>query len=75
KVLRADAGLGNTQPPGCPGIGDEVQVDGVTRIWGDVDCSLALNPVDSLKILRSDAGLPFSQANGCPEVGSPVIVT
>ncbi len=74
KVLRADAGLGNTQPAGCPVIGGEVQVDGVTRIWGDIDCSLALNPVDSLKILRYDAGLPIGQAVGCPGVGSQVVL-
>ena len=74
KILRTDAGLGVTQPAGCPVIGEEVQVDGVTRTWGDVDCNLALNPVDSLKILRNDAGLPIGQSTGCPAVGSQVIL-
>jgi CSLREA domain-containing protein len=74
KVLRADAGLGNVQPAGCPVTGEEVLVDGVARTWGDADCSLALNPVDALKILRFDAGLPADQEAGCPDMGSQVFV-
>ncbi|HEY5639059.1 MAG TPA: right-handed parallel beta-helix repeat-containing protein [Dehalococcoidia bacterium] len=74
KVLRADAGLGNVEPAGCPTIGEVVQVGGVGRIWGDVDCSTALSPVDALKILREDAGLGVDQPEGCPDMGSQVSV-
>jgi hypothetical protein len=74
KALRADAGLGNTQPPGCPVIGDDVEVNGVTRIWGDVDCSTALNLLDSLRILRIDAGLSVDQPASCPGMGEVVFV-
>jgi hypothetical protein len=72
KVLRADAGLSNAQPAGCPMIGEEAQVDGEQRTWGDVDCSLALTPVDSLKILRFDAGLAVTQEADCPEMDQVV---
>ncbi len=74
KALRVDAGLENTQPPGCPVIGEEVEVNGATRIWGDVDCSTALNLLDSLKILRIDAGLSVDQPAGCPGMGELVFV-
>ncbi|MEX0683574.1 MAG: hypothetical protein WD904_05655 [Dehalococcoidia bacterium] len=40
------------------------------RLWGDIDCSNAVNPVDSLKLLRSDAGLLVSyQTPECPHIG------
>jgi hypothetical protein len=42
------------------------------HILGDVDCSGALNPVDSLKILRFDAGLSVSQEPDCPQIGEEV---
>jgi hypothetical protein len=37
-----------------------------------VDCSSAVNPVDSLKLLRFDAGLSVAQEEGCPLIGSEV---
>jgi hypothetical protein len=43
--------------------------------WGDVDCSGAVSPVDSLKLLRFDAGLSVAQEEGCPLIGSEVLVT
>jgi beta-lactamase superfamily II metal-dependent hydrolase len=43
------------------------------RLWGDIDCSNAINPVDSLKVLRWDAGLSvLYQTAECPHVGGPV---
>lgn len=43
------------------------------RRWGDVDCSNAVNPVDSLKLLRADAGLSVAyQTPQCPEIGGAV---
>lgn len=43
-----------------------------SRLWGDGDCSGAVNPVDSLKTLRHDAGLGVDTGAGCPELGSEV---
>jgi hypothetical protein len=51
-----------------------VEEAGTERLWGDGDCSAAVNPVDSLKILRSDAGLSVSQTGDCPVIGSNVTV-
>ena len=43
------------------------------RLWGDVDCSNAINPVDSLKLLRWDAGLSVTYATPeCPPIGGAV---
>lgn len=54
-------------------MGETVGVLGASlHLWGDVDCSGAIDPIDSLKLLRADAGLPVSQAAGCPEIGSTV---
>ena len=51
-----------------------VEEPGTERIWGDSDCSGAVNPVDSLKVLRSDAGLSVSQTGNCPGIASSVTV-
>jgi len=37
---------------------------------GDVNCSGAVDPVDSLSLLRFDAGLPVNLPTGCPPIGS-----
>ena len=76
-TLRHDAHLGGTSTPGCPSLGQAVDVlDASLHIWGDVDCSGEVTPVDSLKILRHDAGLSSSKADpGCPDMGAEVIVT
>ena len=50
-------------------------MNAVTRVWGDGDCSGALNPVDSLKTLRFDAGLGAPKVDPtCPDFGSLVTV-
>ena len=41
-----------------------------TFVWGDVNCSGGVNPVDSLTLLRFDAGLPVGQAPGCPALSN-----
>ena len=70
-TLRHDAGL-SADTAGCPAVGTAfVMVD--TFIWGDVDCSGDVNPVDSLKILRFDSGLGIGQVPGCPALGSTII--
>ena len=42
----------------------------IHRIWGDVDCSAAVNAVDGLKLLRYDAGLSVVYVDPeCPDIG------
>jgi hypothetical protein len=41
-----------------------LSTDGLS--WGDIDCSGALDPIDSLKVLRNDAGLPVGAHALCP---------
>ncbi|HUF54339.1 MAG TPA: hypothetical protein VMR52_11285 [Dehalococcoidia bacterium] len=43
-------------------------------LWGDVDCSGGVDPVDALKLLRHDAGLSVAQGPDCPPIGDPVDV-
>jgi len=79
-ALRFDAGLSTSQSPGCPPIGAVTRVfaarvaGGSELVWGDVDCSGEVNPVDALKLLRYDAGLTVNQPAGCPQIGSTVLV-
>jgi hypothetical protein len=47
-------------------------VNGEQRIWGDVNCSGAVDAVDSLEILRFVAGLP--QQEGCLAIGDEVVI-
>ena len=73
-VLRGDAGL-PTNTGNCPNMGQDIEVlNASPHIWGDVDCTGAMTPVDSLKILRFDAGLSASQEVNCPEMASGVVV-
>jgi len=47
--------------------------DAWQRLWGDVDCNNAINPVDSLKLLRWDAGLSVTyETPECPQIGGAV---
>ena len=71
-TLRDDAGF-DVDTGDCPDFGETVEVLGESpHTWGDVDCSGAIDPVDSLKLLRADAGLSVAQAPDCPEIGSTV---
>ncbi len=55
--------------------GSEPQSGPQHEIWGDVDCSGSINPIDSLKLLRKDAGLSSLSVQGlCPGPGSSVVV-
>ena len=49
----------------CPDIGTEV-----ASIWGDVDCSGAVNVVDALDIVLYALALPVNQNEPCPDIGS-----
>jgi hypothetical protein len=46
-----------------------------TLVWPDVDCSGAVDSVDSLQQLRYVGGLPVNQTLPCPEAGSTVGIT
>jgi hypothetical protein len=37
-----------------------------TNLWADIDCSGAVNPIDSLKVLKVDAGQTVTQSAHCP---------
>ena len=74
RTLRHDAGLAVFQLPGCPLLGATTLVDGIQRVWGDVNCSGDVNPVDGLLILRYDAGLSVSIPPGCVQIGQEVLV-
>jgi TolB protein len=41
---------------------------------GDIDCSGAADPIDSLKLLRYDAGLSVTHAGPCLEVGEETTI-
>ncbi len=74
RLLRFDSGLSVNQPAGCPALGTPVNDGGTgiaaARTWGDVDCSGAVNPIDSLKVLRNDAGLSVSKVDpSCLSIG------
>jgi hypothetical protein len=65
--------LSQTQP--CPAVGSQVTVDGVSHIWGDVDCGGDIGPRDAQAILKNVLGQSaLSQTQPCPAVGSTVQV-
>ena len=73
-VLRGDAGL-PTDTGVCPNMGQAIEIlNASPHIWGDVDCTGDMSPVDSLKVLRFDAGLSASQEEGCPGMGTSVTI-
>ncbi|MDO8614378.1 MAG: SdrD B-like domain-containing protein [Dehalococcoidia bacterium] len=82
KLSRSLIGLSVNQAQGCPQPGAPISVgavvrrwehagmamnlDGVVRLWGDLDCSGAVNIGDAQKLSRSLIGLSVNQAPGCP---------
>jgi hypothetical protein len=56
-------------------MGEQVQVNGTPRTWGDLDCSGAANSIDALKVLRHDAGLSVERPPSCPDPGETLTVT
>jgi hypothetical protein len=54
-------------------MGEEVQVGGTSRLWGDFDCSGDADPVDALKVLRHYAGLSVARPTECPDPGEPIV--
>ena len=71
-----DAGLetggGPAGAPGsCPALGENVTVNGILRLWGDIDCSGAINAIDSVKLLLWLIGLPLEPSDPtCPTPGT-----
>jgi hypothetical protein len=49
--------------------------EGVERVWGDINCSGASDPIDSLLILRYDAGLSVNTPAGCPLPDATVVAS
>ncbi|MDO8615775.1 MAG: hypothetical protein Q7T33_08585 [Dehalococcoidia bacterium] len=74
KIARDLIGLPISQEPGCPQIGDLVEVDGVQLAWADVDCMNGVTIGDAQKIGRKLVELPVSQEEGCPDPGSERLV-
>lgn len=66
-VDRTITNLSILQGPGCPQIGDDVDVDGVQFARGNVDCLNGVNIGDAQKIARSPINL--SVRPGCPLIG------
>jgi hypothetical protein len=52
-----------------------VEVDGVPRLWEDVDCSGTLALGDAIGIARFLVSLPVIQGPDCSQVGSEVEVS
>jgi LAS superfamily LD-carboxypeptidase LdcB len=42
------------------------------QVWGDVNCSGAVDPTDALAVLRGDAKLFYQKADGCPALADIV---
>jgi hypothetical protein len=55
------------------GVAGAANSDPASPPAGDVNCSLSVDPVDSLVILRFDADLETSLPAGCPEPGDAIV--
>jgi len=51
-ILMAVVGLAPEAQGHCPGVGAQVEVDGMPRLWGDVDGDGEVDAVDALHVLR-----------------------
>jgi hypothetical protein len=69
-----DMGVTITLGPGENVVCRFVNVEGQTRLWGDVDCDGDVDAMDALKVLRHVAGLPVQQPDGCPQIEQEVAV-
>ena len=75
KTARTLIGLPVTQSEPCPDIGAPTSVDGVDRVWGDVDCSGSpLGISDAQKTARYLVDLSVSQTEPCPDIGEEVTI-
>jgi hypothetical protein len=72
-VIMTGAGVSQSGPASqdCPNLGQTVVVDGVQRLWGDINCSGAINALDGVILLWWMVGIDDPQADpGCPGLGS-----
>jgi len=74
KIARAVISLSVVQSEPCTDIGQSEQVDGVERLWGDVDCGGSVSIADAQKIARWTIGLSVAQSEPCPDIGTLVQV-
>ena len=75
KTARTLIDLSVTQTEPCPDIGTTTSVNGVDRVWGDVDCSGPPPGIsDAQKTARYLVGLSVSQTEPCPDIGEQVQV-
>jgi hypothetical protein len=74
-LLMNDAGIPVSAPAGnstCPSVGQAVYAGGAYWLWGDIDCSAAINAVDSVKLLLWLIGTPVAALDPeCPSPGDP----
>ncbi len=73
-ILLSTAGLPFGQGPGCPELGGSPASAGqayaqAAAVFGDMDCSGAVDSVDALLILRHVAALPVALPPDCPAIG------
>jgi uncharacterized protein YkwD len=55
----------------CPHVGDAVFVNGVPRLFGDINCSGYVDAADTVVLLRYLSGLGWSPpVSGCPPPGA-----
>ncbi len=75
-MLLGTAGLPFSQGPGCPALGassasaGQAYAQAAAGVFGDVDCSGAVDSVDALLILRFAAHLAVNLPPGCPAIGA-----
>jgi hypothetical protein len=72
KLARGIIGLSIGKAPGCPEIGDSVEVGDVPQTWGDIDCDGVVSIGDALKTSRKLLGLSVSQQAECPSLDTVV---
>ena len=75
KTARTLLELSVTQTEPCPDIGATTSVNGVDRVWNDVDCSGSpLGISDAQKTARYLVDLSVSQTEPCPDIGEEVTI-
>jgi hypothetical protein len=80
-VARFLVSLPVNQEEGCTEMGASVTVaalqavpQGSALVWGDVNCSSAVNLGDAIAIARFLVSLPVDKPQGCPDIGAAVVL-
>ncbi|MCH7484109.1 MAG: hypothetical protein IIA90_03050 [Chloroflexi bacterium] len=74
QVLLEAGGLSGDPADLCPVVGSPVEVDGVERVFGDINCDTVANARDALELLAELAGIGAG-TGACPAVGAAVELT